>query len=481
MERRGLTINKKIFLYIMIIISILLLAPSIVYIITNRTVSGFDKYYTYTLTNDLTEEMHGIIVIGLVLLYSITYFLVIKYEKNIFNNRIKDILKFIIIISFIFMLILPFFSSDIYYYIGDSWLSSKYKENPYYTTVSDLQEQGINDEILSNTGYWKNTTSVYGPLYNSIAKLLVSLSFGNLTLALLIFKIASFLVHILNCYIIYKITQNTKYALIYGLNPLVTIELLSNVHNDIYLILFILLAIYFLVRLKNIPFTIIFLALSISIKYSSVLIVPFVLLYIFRKRSIPKRILYCILTGLSIIGIVVILYLPYFKDITVFTNMLVQNSRLSQSIMLVLKENLNQSIYTRINNIRLPIYVILYITSLICILFKKNISMKFIMKSYNFILLIFIFFVLTNFQKWYILWLLPTIIWQNKYMRKFILALTVTAIIPSWNYFIEGTDYWKEGIYYSVKMIGMSAAYIAIISIITILRRYMTKRKTLRT
>ena len=31
-------------------------------------------------------------------------------------------------------------------YIGDSWLASKYGENPYYTTVQDLQDKGINDE-----------------------------------------------------------------------------------------------------------------------------------------------------------------------------------------------------------------------------------------------------------------------------------------------------------------------------------------------
>ena len=71
--------------------------------------------------------------------------------------------------------------------------------------------------------------------------------------------------------------------LLYGLNPLILIELLSNVHNDIYLILFLLLALYFLVRKKNILLTTVFLAFSMAIKFSTILIVPFILLYCFRK------------------------------------------------------------------------------------------------------------------------------------------------------------------------------------------------------
>ena len=55
------------------------------------------------------------------------------------------------------MMILPFLSADIYYYIGDSWLAAKYGENPYYTSVQDLQNRGINDEILGKLDYIFNT------------------------------------------------------------------------------------------------------------------------------------------------------------------------------------------------------------------------------------------------------------------------------------------------------------------------------------
>ena len=450
--------KSRILIYLMTLISIILCVPSIMYLINNKTVDGFSAYYTFNLKgngNEQTGLISGIIVIGLLLIFGIVYVLTIKKEKKIFDNT-KQVLIFIAIISFIFMLVLPFLSSDIYYYIGDSWLAAKYGENPYYTTVSQLQEQGINDEILNNTGYWRNTTSVYGPLWNSIAKLLVSFSFGSVTIALFIFKIASYLIHVLNSYLIYKITKSKKYMLLYGLNPLVLIEFLSNVHNDIYLVLFILLAIYFLVRKKNIYFTMVFLALSVSIKYSTVLLVPFILIYCFRDKTIPKKILYCMLSGLSIIALVIVFYLPYYRDYTIFTNMLVQGDRYSQSIMLYLMEKADANVFSLITSLRLPIFAITYINCLIILLFKRSLKVKEIMKSYNWIMLIFIFLVLTNFQKWYILWLLPTIIWQSKNMRKFIIYLTITALIPSLDYFIVQGDPFILGIGYSITILIIS-------------------------
>lgn len=455
--------NKIILLGLMILIAFILLIPSILYLVNNKTVDGFDSYYTYTLVksnNETARLISGISVIGLIIIFSVCYLLVIKQQKEIFKNT-KQIILFITLISIMFMMILPYLSSDIYYYIGDSWLASKYGENPYYTTVEDLQNNGINDEILNNTGYWKNTTSVYGPLWNSLAKLFVTFSFGSVTIALFIFKIASLLIHVLNCYLINKITKSNKYMLLYGLNPLVLIEFLNNVHNDIYLVLFMLLALYFLIRKKNVIFTIIFLALSISIKYSTVLLVPFILIYCFRKKSIPQRILFCTISGLSIILLVVLFYLPYYQDVTIFINMLVQGKRYSQSINTFLLTRYNW-ILQLIKPFQMPMYVIMYIRIISILLCREKINIKEIMKQYNYILIAFIFVILTNFQKWYILWILPTIIWQSKNMRNFILYLTITAIIPSIDYFIVHGDPYILGIGYSIKILIMSGVLVVL-------------------
>lgn len=428
---------------------------------------------TYTLKGYGGEHkgiLEGVIVVGILLTISIIYLLIIKNEKKIFKNT-KEIFIFIIIVSFIFMLILPFFSSDIYYYIGDSWINSKYGENPYYISVKDLQNTGVDDEILRNTGYWSDTTSVYGPMWNSIAKIMSMMSFGNITIALFIFKFVAYLIHALNCYLIYKITKSSKYILLYGLNPLVLIELLSNVHNDIYLITFVLLALYFLINKKNTIFTMLFLALSIAIKYSTVILVPFILIYIYKDKKIPKRILYSFISGIGIIAVVVLLYMPYYRDITIFTNMLVQDSKYSQSIILLLMQILNQKPFSLIDSLRIPMFAIIYMTEVFLLLFKRNISIHEIFTKYNIVMIICIFFALTNFQKWYILWLFPTILLDdNKYLKTFVLSLTLTAIIPSFSYFKIGCDAFKVGMYYSLIMLIISCLIMCIIKGIEIVK-----------
>lgn len=456
--------TDKFLCYIIIGIAIMLCIPSICYLIKNRTVDGFDAYYSYTLTKTTNWAyglINGIIVIGLILAFSLIYILIIKREDKILKNS-KQALKLIIIISVLFMMILPFLSSDIYYYIGDTWLTARYKENPYYTTVEDLQMKGINDEILQNTGVWKGTTSVYGPLWNIISIILVSFSFGKVTVALFIFKFVAFIIHLVNCNLIYKITKSKKYMLLYGLNPLVLLEFLSNVHNDIYLILFLFLALYFLIRKKNIFCTMLFLALSVSLKYSTALIVPFILIYCYKEKIIPKRILYCCISGLSIVGVVVLLYMPFFRDFTIFTNMLVQGTKYSQSIMLLLYKTVTIDFVKNLAPIIIPLYIYFYILFVGEMLFSKKVTLTKIFRKYNFVMLMFIFLVITNFQTWYVLWVLPTIIWQTKNVRKFIMYLTILAIIPSIGYFIVGGNPYTLGITYSLNMLAISGTLVLV-------------------
>ena len=460
----------KILVYLMILVSMILCMPSIMYLINNKTVDQFDGYYTYSLIrtdNLIIRIMSGLLVIGILLLFGYIYINICKHEKQIFNSR-KQILMFILLISIIFMFILPFVSSDIYYYIGDSWLAAKYGKNPYYTSVGDLQNSGINDEILNNTGYWKNTTSVYGPIWNMTATLLVKMSFGKVTIALFIFKFAAYLVHILNSHLMYKITKSNKWMLIYGLNPLVLLELLSNVHNDIYLILFILLTIYTLTKKNNIWLASIFISISIAIKYSTILICPFILLYYFRnEKNIPKKILKCIGIGLIIISIVVLLYMPYFKDVTIFKNMLVQSNRYSQSIWAYLATiETRSALLCVLNDIKLYLFALSYVMILIKCIFKTKINFSYLMRKYNWVMLVFIFLVLTNFQKWYVLWLMPTLIWGRKNIRNFILNLTIFGMAPSLIYFIIGNDTWVYGVYYSIILVILSAVNVIVPKIV---------------
>ena len=86
-----------------------------------------------------------------------------------------------------------------------------------------------------------------------------------------------------------------------------------DVHNEIFMITLILFAIY-TIRKKNLWLAVLFLALATAIKYFAILLLPFLVLYLLREKTIGKRIEYCILARVEFLGILCLLYFIYFQD-----------------------------------------------------------------------------------------------------------------------------------------------------------------------
>ena len=80
--------KSKILVYSIIVISIILCIPSVLYLVNNKTVDGFDAYYTYTLVKSDSEAVRlisGFVVIGLFLAFSVLYFFIVKKSQQIFT------------------------------------------------------------------------------------------------------------------------------------------------------------------------------------------------------------------------------------------------------------------------------------------------------------------------------------------------------------------------------------------------------------
>ena len=89
------------------------------------------------------------------------------------------------------------------------------------------------------------------------------------------------------------------------------------VHNDIVVVLFVLLAFYFLKKKKNIFASIIFLAIATGIKYFTILLLPILVLYHFRnEKTIVKRLLKCIIYGMLFVAIMLVEYAFYYKNLS---------------------------------------------------------------------------------------------------------------------------------------------------------------------
>ena len=109
-------VNDSIFKTIFIILSVLFATPSIIYLIKHKTVFGFSNYYRYLL-NGSTPVLQAVVFICIFIMITVVYLVITKKQEKIFKN-FKSIILFVMIISCIFAIIMPFTSTDVYYYMG---------------------------------------------------------------------------------------------------------------------------------------------------------------------------------------------------------------------------------------------------------------------------------------------------------------------------------------------------------------------------
>lgn len=362
------------------------------------------------------------------------------YTKNIDNLNSSKKYYYIIIISILYTLILPIISSDVYYYIGTGWQQIKYLGNPYYESINSVINFK-NDEMLKFVS-WNNMKAAYGPVWMMVSKILMTISNGNLVYGLFIFKIFNLLLHLYNCYLIYKITNNNKYVYCYALNPFILFEGLTNVHNDMLIITLILVSLYFLYNDKF-KFSIIFLTLSLLAKYITVLLVPFYYIYIIRHKNIISILKYM---GIMI-AIVLLSFLPYARDLNVLDGLLKEGSRYSQSFQFLVlsigwkSANLNTLINYMCNF--LIIATVVYF-SVLMMKSKENSNVSF-NESILVILYLFIFFYMKNLKGWYMLWIVPFALSDFKYFKTFI-NISLAVMISNLVYIIFVGDYWQLGV-----------------------------------
>lgn len=426
-----------------IILNILFAIPSIIYWIRNKTVMNFNTYYNFFINEQTNKIWVTIIYLILFISIFVIYLIIIK-KKDLFKN-IKQVLLYIGLISIIYTIILPWTSSDIFYYMGVGELDGVYNQNPYYITMKQYyneNKQNIEDEILEQgaKNYWSDTTVVYGPVAQLIFKINSTISLKNIDLSLFVYKLLNIIVHIGSSYLIYKLTKRKMFTIMYGLNPFILFEGIGNVHNDIIIVFFILLTLYFLIKKKNILLSIIFLAIATGIKYFTILLLPVIVLYHFRKeKNILKRIYKCILYGLFFIIIMCIEYIIYFKDINILFAMFVQTERYSKSIHSVILQNY-KSILLIVKRTTYLGFFIYYFKMCIDLLTTKHIKIKTSLRKYNIAIILFLL-VLTNSQQWYLMWLFATIIWQKTNMIKNIIGISAITQIANSIYMFEYESY----------------------------------------
>lgn len=177
------------------------------------------------------------------------------------------------------------FSHDIFNYMFDAKIVTHYQENPYERKALDYP----GDPMLSFM-HWTHRTYPYGPLWLALT---VPVSFlgGNFLLpTYVLFKALAVAAFFGTALYIGKIALLDKKTLApaaiaaFALQPLVVIESLVTAHNDIVMVFFAVAATYFLLQKKYV-LAVLFLFISIGIKFATVFLLPVFIAYIVLQKQ----------------------------------------------------------------------------------------------------------------------------------------------------------------------------------------------------
>ena len=139
-------------------------------------------------------------------------------------------------------------TSDIYSYASYGRLIAFYSANPYFVPPSAFP----NDAIY-NWVYWKNTVSIYGPIWTGISVLLSFVSGTGQMGVIFTFRVFALAAHLLNIALVTATLRSmqrtarivTVGTLLYAWNPLVLTESSLGAHNDVFMVTFLLLGLLF--------------------------------------------------------------------------------------------------------------------------------------------------------------------------------------------------------------------------------------------
>ena len=247
----------------------------------------FINFQTYLWKNILPMQNFRTIFYGclMVLLFT-NYLLILKNWAKLNLNNKKNFWQFLIIISLPLIFSYNALSYDLFNYIFNAKMVFDFGANPHIQTAINFPDEPML-RFMNNI----HTPAPYGYGWTGLSLLPYALGLHKFFSTFLAFKLFAFVSLLLALLITTKFFKKVDYfklALLY-FNPLFLIEILSSAHNDLWMLAPALLAIYLATNLQSkkiikIFFIIILMTLSISIKFATLVLLPFLFYLLFQTQ-----------------------------------------------------------------------------------------------------------------------------------------------------------------------------------------------------
>lgn len=211
----------------------------------------------------------------------------------------------------------PVTAIDVLVYIADSASIVLYHGNPMITPPALV----ANDPIITQAGAWTYYPAPYGPL-GLLIDAIPTIIFGrNLLATLLMMKFMFSAMLVVEAFLVYKILSHyaPKLALAGAIflawNPYAFFEYSSNAHNDIVMMLFVLLGCLALVNNHHV-LAFVLLVASVLIKYAMLPVIPLFFLYsLVHQPTHKQRLTYAFWAIFWSVLLILVLYAPFWQGI----------------------------------------------------------------------------------------------------------------------------------------------------------------------
>lgn len=267
----------------------------------------------YAWLGQYTRGSQAIYLGAFVLLFALQY---IAY-RLLRHVRLPGALDLIvggqIVFGFLNVWIYPVAALDLYDYLMYGRIVLVYGGNPFINPP-----QTYPDPLVAYSP-WPQERSVYGPVWQILSLIPTALAGNDLLRGLVAFKVVGLLTFVACTLVIWRLLSRlapehaAAGTLLFAWNPLLQFELVGNGHNDVLMVLFVLLAIDALIadrRLLVLPL----LALAILTKLPAIALGPLFLYGLLRGPGSREDRLRAIVVGGAVsLLLTVILYAPFWE------------------------------------------------------------------------------------------------------------------------------------------------------------------------
>ncbi|MBV9280267.1 MAG: DUF2029 domain-containing protein [Chloroflexi bacterium] len=321
------------------------------------------------------------------------------------GSALPVVLAFGVLFVATLTLVYPITSTDMFSYINQSKILVHYHRNPLVTPPAAFPA----DPQMYRAPTWRTFPAPYGPLGILLDAVPTVLTGGNVLASLILLKL-QFSAIALGCaatvYVVLRRLQPAHAltgAVVVAWNPLVLLETSLNGHNDVAMMLLVLLALLALARERT-TIGVVLLTLSALIKYTSILLLPLFLVYGALRQPTPgRRLAYLAEAGGWALFLVVVAYAPFWHGTsTVMNNVTVQVHRYSASLSAVLLD-LGRG-HVSPNQAALAGWVLFVAAYNYALLLATENRIGDVLRGCFVAMFGFVAFALTNVQVWYALW-----------------------------------------------------------------------------